>query len=298
MTAAHDALAGPRCGRAQVGAAVELLHTAFVIHDDVIDGDDVRRGRLNVSGTFHAHALASGARRAMPRTTAARPASWPGTSPWPPRSARSPPAGPRQRSCTGCSTSSTPPCTPRRRESSPTSRCPWTGRCLPVESLAMEEQKTGAYSFALPLQAGALLAGAGEETVAPPRGGRPDAGGRLPAGPTTSSACSATRRAPARAPPATCGRASRRRSSRRRGHPRVAADPPVRRTGTSPTRSSTRYGACSRPPGRAGCRGARRAVPRHRSRGGRGAGRPRQELLATVTTRFTSVPADSDEVAA
>jgi geranylgeranyl diphosphate synthase type II len=33
------------------------------------------------------------------------------------------------------------------------------------ESLAMEEQKTSAYSFALPLQAGALLAGADEPTV-------------------------------------------------------------------------------------------------------------------------------------
>ena len=37
---------------ATVAAAVELLHTAFVVHDDVIDHDDVRRGRLNVSGTF------------------------------------------------------------------------------------------------------------------------------------------------------------------------------------------------------------------------------------------------------
>jgi len=35
-----------------------------------------------------------------------------------------------------------------------------------AESLSMAEQKTSAYSFALPLQAGALLAGAHEETVA------------------------------------------------------------------------------------------------------------------------------------
>src|SRR5687767_9435539 len=62
VTAAHDALGGTCFAAAvEVGAAVELLHTAFVIHDDVIDGDDVRRGRLNVSGTFHAYALASGA---------------------------------------------------------------------------------------------------------------------------------------------------------------------------------------------------------------------------------------------
>jgi geranylgeranyl diphosphate synthase type II len=55
VTATHDALGGTCPGAAvEVGAAVELLHTAFVIHDDVIDGDDLRRGRLNVSGTFRA----------------------------------------------------------------------------------------------------------------------------------------------------------------------------------------------------------------------------------------------------
>ena len=37
---------------AEVAAAMELLHTAFVVHDDVIDGDRTRRGRPNVSGTF------------------------------------------------------------------------------------------------------------------------------------------------------------------------------------------------------------------------------------------------------
>ena len=37
---------------ARVAAGVELLHTAFVIHDDVIDRDLVRRGATNVSGCF------------------------------------------------------------------------------------------------------------------------------------------------------------------------------------------------------------------------------------------------------
>lgn len=50
---AHDALDA-------VGAALELLHTAFVVHDDVIDGDEVRRGHLNVNGTFAAHARLRG----------------------------------------------------------------------------------------------------------------------------------------------------------------------------------------------------------------------------------------------
>lgn len=43
-----------------VGDAIELLHTAFVIHDDVIDGDEVRRGRPNVGGVFAARAGADG----------------------------------------------------------------------------------------------------------------------------------------------------------------------------------------------------------------------------------------------
>src|SRR4051812_4044875 len=57
VTATHDALGGLSPSVAvEVAAAVELLHTAFVIHDDVIDGDDLRRGRPNVSGTFRAAA--------------------------------------------------------------------------------------------------------------------------------------------------------------------------------------------------------------------------------------------------
>lgn len=44
-----------------VAAAFELLHTAFVIHDDVIDHDTERRGMLNVSGEFRARARERGA---------------------------------------------------------------------------------------------------------------------------------------------------------------------------------------------------------------------------------------------
>ena len=60
----EDPVTGPCPAVAvEVAAAVELLHTAFVIHDDVIDGDDVRRARPNVSGTFSATAQAAGALR-------------------------------------------------------------------------------------------------------------------------------------------------------------------------------------------------------------------------------------------
>lgn len=45
LLAVHDALGGeqPRAA-ARLGAALELLHTAFAIHDDVIDEDRPRRG--------------------------------------------------------------------------------------------------------------------------------------------------------------------------------------------------------------------------------------------------------------
>jgi geranylgeranyl diphosphate synthase, type II len=62
LAAAHEALGGTEPALVdRVGAALEILHTAFVVHDDVIDGDEVRRGRLNVSGTFAAEARRRGA---------------------------------------------------------------------------------------------------------------------------------------------------------------------------------------------------------------------------------------------
>jgi geranylgeranyl diphosphate synthase, type II len=57
----HEALGGAdRQAAVAVADAVELLHTAFVVHDDVIDGDLVRRGRPNVTGTFTARAVTAG----------------------------------------------------------------------------------------------------------------------------------------------------------------------------------------------------------------------------------------------
>ncbi|AZC14258.1 polyprenyl synthetase family protein [Microbacterium sp. ABRD28] len=45
----------------RVAAAFELLHTAFVVHDDVIDHDLIRRGIPNVGGEFRLRALTAGA---------------------------------------------------------------------------------------------------------------------------------------------------------------------------------------------------------------------------------------------
>ncbi|WP_295823213.1 polyprenyl synthetase family protein [uncultured Microbacterium sp.] len=50
-----------RIGVYQVAAAFELLHTAFVIHDDVIDRDTERRGVPNIGGEFRQRGLSKGA---------------------------------------------------------------------------------------------------------------------------------------------------------------------------------------------------------------------------------------------
>lgn len=57
----HHAFAGTNDAAAvTVAAAFELLHTGLLLHDDVIDGDVVRRGRPNLAGAFAAEATAAG----------------------------------------------------------------------------------------------------------------------------------------------------------------------------------------------------------------------------------------------
>jgi geranylgeranyl diphosphate synthase type I len=47
-------------GAAHVAAAQELVHTAMVVHDDLIDHDEVRRGRPNLAGTYRARLAGDG----------------------------------------------------------------------------------------------------------------------------------------------------------------------------------------------------------------------------------------------
>lgn len=63
VVAMFDAFGGDRSAVAAlvpVAASFELLHTAFVIHDDVIDDDTHRRGAPNVTGEFRSRAAADG----------------------------------------------------------------------------------------------------------------------------------------------------------------------------------------------------------------------------------------------
>lgn len=64
VVAAFSSLGGDADGTPAlypVAAAFELLHTAFVVHDDVIDHDTHRRGVPNVSGEFRRRARERGA---------------------------------------------------------------------------------------------------------------------------------------------------------------------------------------------------------------------------------------------
>ena len=167
VVAAHDALGGGRsAAAAEVGAAIELLHTAFVIHDDVIDGDHVRRGRLNVSGTFRRRATGAGAEDAaaeeygvaaailagdLALAAAVRTVATCGA-----------PAGVVRRLLDLLDGALH---TTAAGELADVRLSLGLAPASLAESLTMAEQKTSAYSFSLPLQAGAVLAGADTGTI-------------------------------------------------------------------------------------------------------------------------------------
>jgi len=63
--ASYQALGGTDLeSPAYIGAAFELLHTALIVHDDVIDRDFVRRGAPNIAGSFRQRARSAGASEA------------------------------------------------------------------------------------------------------------------------------------------------------------------------------------------------------------------------------------------
>jgi geranylgeranyl diphosphate synthase type II len=151
---------------AEVAAALELLHTAFVVHDDVIDHDLVRRGRSNVVGSHVRFAESMGATPARSNDFGVAAGILAGDLA----------LAAAIRTVAGC------PC-PREtvqrlldlfdralHVTAAGELCD-VQMALGVEepslsdTLTMEERKTGVYSFALPLQAAAVLAGQPPDVV-------------------------------------------------------------------------------------------------------------------------------------
>lgn len=162
---AHELLGGTSADdAAHAAAAFEILHTALLLHDDVLDADLVRRGEPNLAGRFASAALDDG-------LDAASATRW-GT-------AAAVIAGDVLLS--GVHTLLAQIEGPARRElhelmddcltATAAGELIDVGSALGVvaptqdELLRMMEQKTAAYSFAAPLQAGALIAGADQAAV-------------------------------------------------------------------------------------------------------------------------------------
>lgn len=147
-------------------AAFELLHTAFLMHDDVIDHDDVRRGIPNVAGRFADEARTSGAPADRAREYGEASAILAGDLL----------ISAAHRMIAGLDL----PFARREALLELVDECVFlaaAGEHADVrftfgdapdadEIVAMIENKTASYSFSGPLRAGAILAGAAPETVA------------------------------------------------------------------------------------------------------------------------------------
>ena len=167
VMAAYTSLGGTDLeAAAQLAAAYEMLHTALIVHDDVIDRDFVRRGHANVSGSYRDIATTAGIplpaaeHRGMSAAVIAGDLALSGAYRLVDRTGAADNVRSRLRellddavtaSAAGeladvdFSLSPTPPTVD--------------------EIVEMERQKTAVYSFEAPLQSGAVLAGAFDETI-------------------------------------------------------------------------------------------------------------------------------------
>lgn len=155
---------GQRCGQEvldSVAASLELLHSAFVIHDDVIDNDDTRRGRPSVPGWFAASSGAASPTFAraggiltgdLALAAAVRGMATCGAPPHVTTALLDLLDAMLQDSAAG--------------ELADVRLA--DGGLVPTveEALAVAELKTAAYSFVLPMQAAALVAQAGDAVIA------------------------------------------------------------------------------------------------------------------------------------
>lgn len=151
----------------QVGAALELLHTAFVIHDDVIDRDLIRRGSSNVSGVFAARARARGANEEGAVTLGVAAGVLAGDLALMRAVQQVALCGARQattRQLLALVDDAVRVSAAGELDDVVTSVCR-SATVTMEQVVAIAEHKTAWYSFRLPLQVGAILADAPQETV-------------------------------------------------------------------------------------------------------------------------------------
>ncbi|HLP22794.1 MAG TPA: polyprenyl synthetase family protein [Microbacteriaceae bacterium] len=169
VLASYHALGGTDTrGAASAAAAFELLHTALVVHDDVIDRDFVRRGIPNVSGSYRdkAHtagmALPIAEHRGMGAAVIAGDLALAGSYQLMRSASDDPAIAIRLQQLLDDAIFES-----AAGELIDLDFSIQPERIAPVEDiLDMERLKTAVYSFEAPLQAGALLAGAGADVVA------------------------------------------------------------------------------------------------------------------------------------
>jgi geranylgeranyl diphosphate synthase, type II len=167
VLAAYESLGGGELeSGACVGAAFELLHTALIVHDDVIDHDFVRRGVPNISGSYRDAARAAGApeavaeHRGMSASVIAGDLALMGAYRLIDRSG-----------VDGATRTRLLDVMDEALFASAAGELidvdfSWLPDVPDVDDIVhMERLKTAVYSFECPLQAGAILAGASDETV-------------------------------------------------------------------------------------------------------------------------------------
>ena len=165
---AYESLGGTDLdAAAYVGAAFELLHTALIIHDDVIDHDFTRRGSPNLAGSYRDAAILNGREARVAEHSAVSAAVIAGDlalfNSY------------RMIDRTGVSDVTRTRLLEVMDDALFASAA---GELIDVDFqmadevprvddiLTMERYKTAVYSFECPLQAGAILAGASEEVIA------------------------------------------------------------------------------------------------------------------------------------
>lgn len=151
---------------ANVGASFELLHTALIVHDDVVDRDFVRRGIPNVSGSYRDVAQTAGLslptaeHRGMSVAVIAGDLALTGSFRLMERASSNPAVRDALVELLDRAVFDS-----AAGELIDVDFSLYAGMPSIEEIVQMERLKTAVYSFEAPLQAGALLAGASAEVI-------------------------------------------------------------------------------------------------------------------------------------